>query len=53
MFVFQLLPLNLGQLNNLKWLDVKDNPLEGELKDVAGDCLDEKECNAAARQVSI
>lgn len=37
---------------NLKWLDLKDNPLDPTLAKVAGDCLDEKQCKQAAVRVS-
>ena len=37
---------------NLKWLDLKDNPLETELAKAAGDCLDEKQCKQCASKVS-
>nr|Q5F334.1 RecName: Full=Leucine-rich repeat-containing protein 59 [Gallus gallus]CAH65450.1 hypothetical protein RCJMB04_38i14 [Gallus gallus] len=36
---------------NLKWLDLKDNPLDPVLAKVAGDCLDEKQCKQAAVRV--
>ncbi|XP_053939432.1 leucine-rich repeat-containing protein 59 isoform X2 [Cuculus canorus] len=36
---------------NLKWLDLKDNPLDPVLAKVAGDCLDEKQCKQAAVKV--
>ena len=39
-------------LQNLKWLDLKDNPLETELAKAAGDCLDEKQCKQCASKVS-
>lgn len=38
-------------LQNLKWLDLKDNPLDPVLAKVAGDCLDEKQCKQAAVKV--
>uniref|UniRef100_A0A8C7EAV7 Leucine rich repeat containing 59 n=1 Tax=Nothoprocta perdicaria TaxID=30464 RepID=A0A8C7EAV7_NOTPE len=38
-------------LQNLKWLDLKDNPLDPVLAKVAGDCLDEKQCKQAAVRV--
>lgn len=36
---------------SLKWLDLKDNPLEADLAKVAGDCLDEKQCKQCASKV--
>jgi len=35
----------------LKWLYLKGNPLAPELAKAAGDCLDEKQCKAAASSV--
>ncbi|CAG9531382.1 unnamed protein product [Cercopithifilaria johnstoni] len=45
------LPLSFGELISLKWLDLKGNPLEIELSQAAGDCLDEKGCKTAALNV--
>ncbi|VDK87113.1 unnamed protein product, partial [Onchocerca ochengi] len=45
------LPLSFGELASLKWLDLKGNPLELELSQAAGDCLDEKGCKMAALNV--
>lgn len=36
---------------SLKWLDLKDNPLEANLAKAAGDCLDEKQCKQCASKV--
>lgn len=36
---------------SLKWLDLKDNPLEPGLAKAAGDCLDEKQCKQCASKV--
>ena len=47
------LPVSLYQLTKLKWLDLKDNQLVPELKKVAGDCLDEKQCKKCAIDVSL
>lgn len=44
-------PLYRSFLQNLKWLDLKDNPLDPVLAKVAGDCLDEKQCKQAAVKV--
>lgn len=45
------LPVSLCQLRNLRWLDLKGNPLNSGLKKAAGDCLNKKECELAARRV--
>uniref|UniRef100_V5HJR7 Leucine-rich repeat protein soc-2 homolog n=1 Tax=Ixodes ricinus TaxID=34613 RepID=V5HJR7_IXORI len=45
------LPLSMCRMKNLRWLDLKDNPLEPRLKAVAGDCLDEKQCQQCAKKV--
>lgn len=37
---------------SLKWLDLKDNPLEPGLAKAAGDCLDEKQCKQCATKVT-
>uniref|UniRef100_A0A8B9NR99 Leucine-rich repeat protein SHOC-2 n=1 Tax=Apteryx owenii TaxID=8824 RepID=A0A8B9NR99_APTOW len=44
-------PFYRSFLQNLKWLDLKDNPLDPVLAKVAGDCLDEKQCKQAAVKV--
>lgn len=38
-------------VQSLKWLDLKDNPLEPGLAKAAGDCLDEKQCKQCATKV--
>lgn len=48
---FQELPLSFGNLSNLKWLDLKDNPLQNDISKVCGDCSDDKGCRAAATDV--
>ncbi|KAK7063103.1 Leucine rich repeat containing 59 [Halocaridina rubra] len=45
------LPISLCQLRNLRWLDLKGNPLKPGLQKAAGDCLNQKECEIAARKV--
>lgn len=45
------LPLSMCRMKNLRWLDLKDNPLEPRLRAVAGDCLDEKQCQQCAKKV--
>lgn len=47
----KMLPISFSQLKALKWLDLKDNPLSPQLKAVAGDCLDAKQCQACAKKV--
>lgn len=39
------------RFQNLKWLDLKDNPLEPNLAKAAGDCLDERQCKQCASMV--
>lgn len=51
MFQITDLPISFCQLPHLKWLDLKGNPLNPTLKKVVGDCLNQKECEAAARKV--
>lgn len=46
------LPLSFSQLKQLKWLDLKGNMLEVELAEVAGTCVDERECKECAKKVS-
>jgi len=48
----QDLPLSFAQLKQLKWLDLKNNELQPELADVAGACVDEKECKECAQKVN-
>ena len=47
------LPVSCSQLKSLKWLDVKGNPLRSDFKKAAGDCLNFKECEAAARNIIV
>lgn len=42
----------LSAPQSLKWLDLKDNPLDADLAKAAGDCLDEKQCKQCASRVS-
>ncbi|KAK6036862.1 hypothetical protein COOONC_25634 [Cooperia oncophora] len=51
MSVFQELPLSFSNLNALRWLDLKKNPLSPELLKVTGNCGSEKECRQAALNV--
>ena len=46
-----LLPIGFSQLNKLKWLDLKDNPLDQSLTGFVGNCLDDKQCRQCAKKV--
>lgn len=50
---FQLtdLPVSLHHLSRLRFLDIKNNPLEAKLQAIVGDCLTKKECEAAAKKL--
>lgn len=37
-----------SELVRLKWLDLKDNPLDSEFKKVTGECLNAKQCQTCA-----
>lgn len=45
------LPLSLSELKNLKWLDLKENPLTEAVASVAGPCSNMRECQACARNI--
>ena len=45
------LPLSFGDLKNLKWLDLKSNPLTAALSEIAGPCSDSEDCTKCARLV--
>ncbi|MCL4130766.1 UNVERIFIED_CONTAM: hypothetical protein GTU68_001119, partial [Idotea baltica] len=45
------LPVELSTLQNLRYIDVKNNPLRPDLAKAAGNCLDIKECQAAAKRL--
>ena len=45
----QRLPVSFHQLKELRWLDLKNNPLVSALAEAAGDCLDQKGCQEAAK----
>lgn len=47
------IPVSFCKLKNLRWLDLKDNPLEAKFKAVAGDCLDEKQCQQCAKKIVL
>lgn len=47
----QHLPLSFAKLQALKWLDLKDNPLMPKIAQVAGPCLDAKQCQACAKTI--
>lgn len=45
------LPLSLSELKNLRWLDLKENPLTPAVASIAGPCSNLSECQACARNV--
>ena len=45
------LPLSLSELKNLRWLDLKENPLTPAVASIAGPCSDLSECQTCARNV--
>lgn len=45
------LPLSLSELKNLRWLDLKENPLTETVASVAGSCSNISECQACARNI--
>jgi len=45
------LPLSLSELKNLRWLDLKENPLTEAVATVAGPCSNMRECQACARNI--
>merc|ERR1712179_683257 len=45
------LPVSFAQLKNLKWLDLKDNPLCPAVKQAAGDCITPNDCAMCAKKV--
>lgn len=47
----QHLPLSFGKLKDLKFLDLKDNPLVPAVSKIAGPCLDTKQCQNCAKDV--
>ena len=49
--MFRLLPVSFSNLKKLKWLDLKDNPLDTSYKKHVGDCLDDKQCRQCAKNV--
>uniref|UniRef100_H0XR57 Leucine rich repeat containing 59 n=1 Tax=Otolemur garnettii TaxID=30611 RepID=H0XR57_OTOGA len=51
LLILPQLAFPVGRTQNLKWLDLKDNPLDPVLAKVAGDCLDEKQCKQCANKV--
>lgn len=50
-FQFTDLPVSLHHLVKLRFLDIKNNPLNPTLKAVVGDCLTHKECENAAKKL--
>lgn len=49
----QHLPLSFSKLKALKWLDLKDNPLMPKIAQIAGLCLDTKQCQTCAKDVVL
>lgn len=47
----QRVPVSFHELKELRWLDLKNNPLVPTLAEAAGECLDAKGCYEAARKV--
>lgn len=45
------LPLSFAQLKSLKWLDLKNNQLVPALAQVAGPCIEAKQCQQSAKKV--
>lgn len=45
------LPLSFSKLQALKWLDLKDNPLMPKIAQIAGPCLDAKQCQICAQNI--
>lgn len=49
----QHLPLSFSKLKALKWLDLKDNPLMPKIAQIAGLCLDSKQCQSCAKDIVL
>lgn len=47
----QHLPLSFSKLKDLKFLDLKDNPLVPAVAKIAGQCLDNKQCQSCAKDI--
>lgn len=47
------LPLSFSKLKSLKWLDLKDNPLVPGIAEIAGPCLDNKQCQECAKNIVV
>ncbi|CAF3531537.1 unnamed protein product [Rotaria sordida] len=45
------LPLSFCELTKLEYLDLKNNPLDDDLQNQAGKCLNKKECRLCAEKV--
>jgi len=45
------LPLSFSELTKLEYLDLKNNPLDNDLQNQAGKCLNKKECRLCAEKV--
>jgi len=46
-FLKKLQP-SFGDLDILKWLNLAKNPLDGDLAEIIGECLDDYQCTIAA-----
>ena len=47
----QHLPLSFSKLKALRWLDLKDNPLVPAIANIAGPCLETKQCQDCAKSI--
>ncbi|KAK5642895.1 hypothetical protein RI129_009062 [Pyrocoelia pectoralis] len=47
----QHLPLSFSKLKALRWLDLKDNPLVPAIGNIAGPCLETKQCQECAKSI--
>jgi Leucine-rich repeat (LRR) protein len=47
------LPVSFASLKNLKWLDLKNNPLVPALQQAAGPCITATDCAMCAKKVRI
>merc|ERR1712096_509355 len=47
----KMLPVGMAKMSQLRWLDVKGNPLNTSIASVAGDCLDDAGCRKCAKSV--
>ncbi|KAF5278312.1 hypothetical protein FQR65_LT03581 [Abscondita terminalis] len=47
----QHLPISFSKLKALRWLDLKDNPLMPAILNIAGPCLETKQCQDCAKNI--